>query len=44
MLELKAKLLAKRTTKPTIQTKRYVPFDIYDLFIAGYHTTTQLVY
>ncbi|KAJ8421028.1 hypothetical protein Cgig2_015469 [Carnegiea gigantea] len=30
MLELKMKLLAKRTTNPTTRAKKFVPFDICD--------------
>jgi len=44
MPELKAKLLAKRNTNPIIQTKKFVPFYIFDPFIAGYHKKTQLIY
>jgi len=44
LLELNAKLLVKWTTNPTIQTKKFVPFDSCDPFIARYHKITQLVY
>ena len=36
MQELKAKLLLKKTINITIQTKRFIPFDIYDPFVSGY--------
>ena len=44
MLQPKGKLLVKRTTNPTTQTKKFVPFDICDPFIEGYHKITYLVY
>ena len=39
-IELKAKLLAKQTTNPTIKPKKFVPTDICDLFTPAYHKIT----
>ena len=44
MLELKVKLLSKRTIQLTTQTEQFIPFDICDSFFAEYYKTTQQVY
>jgi len=41
MLELKAKPLSKRTIPSTIQTKRFVLFDICAQFLVGYYKITR---
>jgi len=41
MIEGKEKVLSKTTIPSTTQTKRFVPFDICDPFLAGYYKITQ---
>ena len=44
MQELKAKLLEKRTITLASQAKKFITFDIYDLFFLNYQKITELAY